>query len=124
MTTSLTHIRRYLLTALLLLPLLVMSVFPQGTMAARGAQGMEVVLCTGAGPLTILVDDQGTPIEDHQSGADCGWWMLGQSLCLTAAPCAGVPASTSFYVVATPQTGAQGPSQITSPYPARAPPFV
>ncbi|WP_299845846.1 DUF2946 family protein [uncultured Roseovarius sp.] len=119
-----TNFRRYLLTALLLLPVLTMSIFPQGTMAARGAQGMEVVLCTGNGPMTVIVDENGTPIEGEHTSTDCGWWLLGQGLCLT-----GAQETPALFAVAlgtlSPVTGRFAEiSHDTSHYPARAPPVV
>ena len=122
--TSLTFLRRYLLTALWLMPLLVMSVFPQGTMATRGAQGMAVVLCTGDGPLTVIVDDNGTPIENQHGTTECGWSLLGQGLCLTEAQETPVLLSVAISALR-PVTGRVAAlSRDVSPYPARAPPLV
>lgn len=121
---ALTYFRRTLGTALLLLPLLVMSIFPQGTMATRGAQGMEVVLCTGNGPLTVIVDATGTPVEDQHAPTECGWWLVGQSLCLTEAQ--ETPALFSVAgATLCPVTGqVAARSHDVSPYPARGPPAV
>ena len=61
-------------------------------MAARGAGGMEIVLCTGEGPLTVVIDQDGTPIETPDEGVDCGWSLLAQSLYLPEATGAVPPA--------------------------------
>ncbi len=116
---------QYVLAALLVLPVLVMSVFPQGTMAARGTQGLEVVLCTGDGPVSVLVDEDGTPIEDqHADAADCGWWLLGQALVLSSsldAQSSGLVYVRGFALV---RSAFALPSSAPSIYPARAPPLV
>lgn len=117
-------LRRYALTALVLLPLLVMSVFPQGTMATRGAHGMEVVLCTGDGPLTVIVDENGTPIDDAHNEVSCGWWLLGQSLVLVATADAEMPVSTGMQLVAGIEYHDVRLSRAAAFYPARAPPPV
>ena len=121
---TLPHLRRIALMALVLLPVLIMSVFPQGTMAARGEQGMEVVLCTGNGPLTVIVDENGAPIEEPQAEVDCGWWLLGQSLCDIAAQSGLQTVSFGCQTLATLDGAFAAPSQATTHHPARGPPQV
>ena len=121
----LTAFRQFVFATLIVLPVLVMSAFPQGTMAIRGAQGIEVVLCTGDGPLTIRVDENGTPVEDqYVDAADCGWWLLGQGLILSASP--GVSSSTpaDLQVLAPLERLHLPPSRLSAIHPARAPPVV
>lgn len=117
--------RNTLLAALIVLPLLVMSIFPQGTMATHGAQGFEVVLCTGDGPLTIRVDENGTPLDAPQvDAAGCGWWLLGQALALTAAPGATSPAPRLAQAIVDIERVSAILPDTASTHPARAPPAV
>ena len=125
MTAGKPKYRNTLLAALIVLPLLLLSVFPQGTMAVRGADGIEVVLCTGDGPLTILVDENGTPIDDqHADVAGCDWVLLGQSIVLASA----LETSCAAPIVAERITGIdEGSTDLPSPHrthAARAPPVV
>lgn len=117
--------RDTLLAALIVLPLLVMSIFPQGTMATDGAHGFEVVLCTGDGPLRIHIDENGTPIDDqHVDAAGCGWWLLGQGLVLTASPETNCPAPRLAQKITTVEHSDAILPGTPSHYPARAPPLV
>ncbi len=118
-------IGNYLRAALMLLPLLVMSFFPQGTMATRGTQGVEVVLCTGTGPLTVIVDESGTPVRDpHSDAAECGWLLLGQGIALLASPATSVPAPLPIPLVAGTDHASACVADIPSFDSARAPPRV
>ena len=121
---SQTLVRRYLITALLLLPLLVISVFPQGTMAARGVQGMEVVLCTGYGPVTVTVDETGTPIEEQHGANDCGWWLHGQGLCFADLTVSPVLITFGFRTLTGVIRRFTKLQFATTDYPVRAPPVV
>ncbi len=124
-TAGLTILRHYLLAAVVLLPMLVMSVFPQGTMAARGVQGLEVVLCTGDGPFTIIVDENGAPIEEqHVDAADCGWWLLGQGLIFNSSPGTNAPRTACLKKTSCVETAQTHLSRVPSYHPARAPPSV
>lgn len=122
--TALSLFRHHLLTALVVLPVLVMSVFPQGTMAARGADGIEVVLCTGHGPLTVIVDENGAPLEEQPAEIDCGWWLLGQGLCLSASPDLPVPVAVAMRIADGTAAHLVPGTTAAAPYPARAPPRV
>lgn len=66
------------LRAALLLPFLLLCLMPPGAMAHRGDRGMEVVLCTGHGPVTVMLDEDGKPIVAKASTAPCDWAVHGQ----------------------------------------------
>ena len=117
-----TALRHLAIAAFVLVPLLVMSVFPQGTMAARGAGGMEIVLCTGDGPLTVLVDQDGTPIEMPGEGIDCGWSLLAQSLYPPEATSAVPPGRIAATQIRLPAGDLSPRDRAAAPYPARGPP--
>lgn len=125
MTAGKTTYRNTLLAALIVLPLLLLSIFPQGTMAVRSTHGIEVVLCTGDGPLTIMVDDNGTPVDDqHVDAAGCDWLLLGQSIVLTASPDAYCAAPVlAQRITGTEERSADLPSPLLT-HAARAPPVV
>lgn len=118
-------LRQTLLASLLVMPVFLMSLVPQGTMAMGGAQGIEVVLCTGDGPLTILVDENGTPIDEQVTdAAGCGWWGLAQGLALTASPDTHAPVSR-FVLRLSANDDWLVPAAAAAPVPpARAPPLV
>ncbi|MEO3414379.1 DUF2946 family protein [Roseovarius sp. CAU 1744] len=117
-------LRHLAIAVFLLLPLVVMSAFPHGTMAVRGASGLEVVLCTGDGPLTVIVDENGAPIDTPRESADCGWSLLGQNLCLPVISGPIPPISISGIRSASPDRDLAPHRQAVTPYPARAPPTV
>lgn len=125
MTAGKTKYLRSVLAALVVLPLLLLSVFPQGTMAVRGTGGVEVVLCTGDGPLTILVDENGTPVDGpHVDAAGCDWLLLGQAIVLTASPDAYCAAPVlAQRITGTDAHHADLPAPLLT-HAARAPPVV
>lgn len=92
------------------------------TMAvARGATGPagSMVLCTGTGPITVLVDEQGQPIGPRHICPDCSLSLfssLGPAQTLPARP--GRWQAVAFAIPPRHSTG-----QITPHAQARAPPF-
>ena len=94
-------------------------------MASRGANGFEVVLCTGDGPLTILVDENGTPIEEqYADAADCGWWLLNQSLIVAETADTVAPHAVSLRSAQDVSGDQIRPWRHNTHDPARAPPLV
>lgn len=67
---------RHPLTGALMALLLVLT--GQSLAAARGAPGPagEIVLCTGAGPVTVLVDENGQPVGHAHICPDCTMQLL------------------------------------------------
>ena len=92
------------------------------TMAvARGTTGPagSMVLCTGTGPITVLVDEQGQPIGPRHICPDCSLSLfssLGPAQTLPARP--GRWQAVAFAITPRHSTG-----QIAPHAQARAPPF-
>lgn len=76
---------RSVLHALLLLPFLIMSLIPAGTMTVNSDQGqLSIVICSGNGPVQVIMNDDGSFTrtanndqtdgpEKHNSGKVCDW---------------------------------------------------
>lgn len=65
---------RRLVFAALFVPLLLASFFSVHTMPRFSDQGMEIVICTGAGFETVSLGDEGDPAGDP-APAPCDWSM-------------------------------------------------
>ncbi|PYE84871.1 hypothetical protein DFP88_102675 [Pseudoroseicyclus aestuarii] len=67
---------------LLLLPFLLLSLLPLGTMATAGPNGPSIVLCTGEGPLEVVQAPDGSlrpaPPHRHESHP-CAWAVHAQA---------------------------------------------
>ncbi len=71
---------RRLVLPLLCLPFLLAQLIAPGTMAVSGPDGLRMVLCSGDGPITVVLTDTGdiVPVDDATdghgpSGATCPW---------------------------------------------------
>ena len=60
------------------------SAIAQGTMPVPQAGGFAVVVCTGNGPITLLLGPDGEPVEPSHD--PCEWAAHGQGLALPPAP--------------------------------------
>lgn len=83
---------------LMLLPFVLLSLLPAGTMAASGADGPRVVLCVGDGVVEMVLAADGSlqpaqPPTDGGHAPACGWALHGQPL--LAAAGAPAPAFTA-----------------------------
>jgi hypothetical protein len=84
-----TH-RTHFLGWLLCLPFVLMSLLPAAVMPMRTAGGtFELVLCTGDGPVTTVVDN-GTGHDDLGAAQGCDW-ACGQTALALCAPLAMAP---------------------------------
>ena len=106
---------------------------PVGFMPDLGALGhgqVQIVLCTGDGTRSLLVDEAGRPLADQGSGkvhhaADCPFSMASAKAFLPPAPAAGLaaaPVEQGFLPPGSDQTAptrAQGP-----PLGQRGPPIL
>lgn len=100
---------------------LILALTGQTMAVARGATGPagSMVLCTGTGPITVLVDEQGQPIGPRHICPDCSLSLfssLGPVQTLPARP--GRWQAVAFVIPPRHSTG-----QITPHAQARAPPF-
>ena len=61
-----------LLNLVCALALVVNALIPAGFMLARaqGSDGVTVVICTGSGPQTVVIDSDGQQIPDNQKNAN------------------------------------------------------
>ncbi len=95
--------------------------------AARDGQ-VRVVLCTGYGSKSVLVDESGTPVEDqgsakHGAGGDCPFGAAPASALVVPNPAAALGLPDAWQAFLTPEEAstllppAQGP-----PLGQRAPP--
>ena len=87
MKTRMTLPRRLAL-AVLLAPFFLFSLLADGVMPMRTAQGLLIVICTGAETTEIRIDPAtGAPIEDDQPGdRPCDWSGAHPPAALTPAP--------------------------------------
>lgn len=60
------------------------SAIAQGTMPVQQAGAMAVVICTGNGPVTLLLGPDGQPVEE--SDERCDWATHGQGLAVPKGP--------------------------------------
>ena len=112
------HLRSPILAALMAV---ILALTGQTMAVARGATGPagSMVLCTGTGPITVLVDEQGQPIGPRHICPDCSLSLfssLGPAQTLPARP--GRWQAAVFGIPPRHSTG-----QIAPHAQARAPPF-
>lgn len=90
--------------AALLVPFLVMSAFSAGTMPVVSDNGtLRIVICTGSGPLEMLVGPDGSFTPAEQSGhtpdqdLSCAWAMQAHQAIVISAP-VGLPQPESLSI--------------------------
>lgn len=81
---------RRLVFAALFVPLLLASFFSVHTMPRFSGQGMEIVICTGAGFETVSLGDEGDPAGDPAKSL-CDWSMQVHAAALPQAGAALEP---------------------------------
>lgn len=62
-----------LMQCLLALPFVFSQLFAQGTMLSGG---LEVVLCSADGPVTVVVAADGSQVPAHEGDAPCLWALI------------------------------------------------
>ena len=88
-----TAMRRFFLR-LLCVPFLLAQLIAPGTMATAGPAGLQMVLCTGEGNVTVVLTEDGefVPVEDdtghHPSDAVCPWTAAFGQAALDTVPMA------------------------------------
>ena len=90
---------------IVLVHFVLVSAIAQGTMPVPQAAGFAIVVCTGNGPVTLLLGPDGDPIEPSPSHDPCEWAAHGQGLALPpAAAVMDVDASPTQTVDPTPRS--------------------
>ena len=115
------------LAALLLVPFLAAQFFAPGTMPTAGPDGLEIVICTGAGVETLVLGPDGSPAEpghDAGQGDVCSWATAGHTFIPLGQPAAGGPVLRLVTVAPVLATPAVRPALPTALPPARAPPGI
>ncbi|MEO8531128.1 MAG: DUF2946 family protein [Deltaproteobacteria bacterium] len=111
--------------ALLFVPFILAQFFASGTMGHFGADGFEVVLCSGDGPVTVVIGPDGAPQPvDHSDQQTCAWAVAAHVSLNADAPALGVLAVIWNLVDAVPPTIANLPAIFLVIPPARAPPTL
>jgi len=123
-----THLRASLqafLQSLLFVPFVLAQFFAVGTMGHLGADGFEIVLCSGAGPVSVVIGPNGDPEPvDHSDQPICAWAVATQAA-LTANQQAPVALNIAWQHLALASASNQDlPAVILAIPPARGPPAL
>lgn len=81
------HRLRRLALCVLLAPFVALALIPHGVMPIRGAEGLVLVICTGDGPLEMVVDKatgETRPREPADPGNSCVWANASATVMLQA----------------------------------------
>jgi len=99
---------------------LVLVLTGQGMAVARGMSGPDgtMVICTGAGPVTVYVDADGTPMAPPHICPDCALSLIQTGV--GGDPALYRPGAVTVWRVALPQIRARGQMAVTAQ--ARGPP--